>query len=666
MSSAPPRPLLPARTFRRLRRLAGAVVALVALVPAAASAVPIEDFSGYQPQTRCSPDPKPGTVALAAWLMKKYPGSGSSGISRACGASGTSEHKEGRAFDWRVSASSARDRGYVKDFLARILAADKDGNAAALARRMGIMYLIWDDKIYASYRGFEKRSYTHSACRSKKSCSPTLRHRDHVHISLSRAGGAGETSWYHRDDPAWQSPVAPAPTTATPPVPPAPGTPPVGDPAPIPVGPPVEGELRLTDKKRLARVAVPLDRSTYTSKWKLRKGKQYKITVAGLVGYGAPDRVGDAGCVWSPTTRAWLPSGTGVKVNGDLLFGRTCTGDHVYAATYVPTKSKPLRVKLASPTAAVSGRLVLTVSKKNTDVSAKLPTYRALTAAPAALPSSRGTLNTLAETVQVPAGATAPVLTTQEVEAGARYRLTVSGVADLGGGVQTDGQCVAIGGSWYQAASLDLRTPGDDHGNLYVNGQPFAGDPSTDCSTHAHVMEFTAAETRQLQLALWDPFTAADNSGALTVTLQRLSSIPSPRQVRGEAPQSGGNWSLARETVAVDLASPGGSVSDMRLRKGERVTLVVSGGFTSHGMTADATCVSTAAGWTPRDPGLALEQDPLELWIDGVARPWGPCNDAHTYSTSFVVDKSGPLRLAVMDLDFRDTTGRLEVALTRG
>jgi hypothetical protein len=486
-----------------------------------------------------------------------------------------------------------------------------------------------------------------------------------VHISLSRAGGAGETSWYHRKDPHWQSPVTPAPTPTTP-VPPTPGTPPVGDPAPIPVGPPVEGELRFTRTKQLARVSVPLDRSTYTSKWKLRKGKQYKITVAGVVGYGAPDQVGDAGCVWSPTTRSWLHSGTGVKVDGDLLFGRTCRADHVYATTYVPRKSRPLRVKLASATAATRGRLVLTVSRKDTDVSAKLPTYPTLTAAPAALPSTRGTLNTLAETVQVPAGATTPVLTTQEVEAGARYRLTVSGVADLGGGVQTDGQCIAIGGAWYQAASLDLRAPGDDHGNLYVNGQPFAGDPSTDCSAHAHVMEFTAAETRQLQLAVWDPLGAGDNGGALTVTVQRLSSIAPPRQVRGEQPQDGGPWSMVRDTVAVNLAAPEGTVSTMRLRKGERVTVVVSGGFTSHGVTADATCVSTPAGWVPRDPGLALEQDPLELWVDGVARPWGACNDAHTYSTSFVVDKSGPLRLAVMDLDFRDNTGSLEVGLTRG
>jgi hypothetical protein len=450
---------------------------------------------------------------------------------------------------------------------------------------------------------------------------------------------------------------------------PAPVTPPPSDSSKtkkIKVGKPVKGELRLSKTRRMAKVKVPLDGSTYTSTWKLRKGKQYKVTVAGLVRYGAPDQVGDAACVWSAPARSWVAAGTGVKVDGSLRFGRTCAADHVYSATYIPRKSRPLRVKLASPTSATTGKLVLLVSKKKTDVRRRLPTYPTLASGPAAVASTRGSLNTLAETVQVPAAATSPVTTTQEVEKGARYRLTVSGVADLGRGVQTDGQCVAVDGTWYQSASLDLRTPGDDHGNLYVNGQPFDGEPRTDCSSHTHVMTFTAAETRQLQLMVWDPYGPSGNSGELTVTVQRLTSIPSPRQVRGAAPKQTTPWTMKRDVVDVNVAGPSGTVSTMRLKKGQRVTLAVSGTYTSHGVTADATCVGTASGWVSRDPALALEQDPLELWVDGELHSWGTCNDAHTYSTSFVADKSGPLRLAVMDLDFRDNVGNLQVTLTRG
>ena len=138
--------------------------------------------------------PSRARAKLSAWLQSTYPGSGSLGISRSCKDGGVSEHKEGRAFDWAVSVYSARDRAYVADFLAKLFATDAEGNADALARRMGIMYLIWNDHIYSSYYGFKARAY--QACKVLSTCGDTLRHRNHVHISLSRAGGDGLTSWY--------------------------------------------------------------------------------------------------------------------------------------------------------------------------------------------------------------------------------------------------------------------------------------------------------------------------------------------------------------------------------------------------------------------------------------------------------------------------------------
>ena len=77
---------------------------------------------------------------------------------------------------------------------AKLFATDAEGNTDALARRMGIMYLIWNDHIYSSYYGFRARDY--KACKVLSTCGDTLRHRNHVHISLSRAGGNGTTSWY--------------------------------------------------------------------------------------------------------------------------------------------------------------------------------------------------------------------------------------------------------------------------------------------------------------------------------------------------------------------------------------------------------------------------------------------------------------------------------------
>jgi hypothetical protein len=146
----------------------------------------IEGYARYEGQTTCSPDAKPGTVALRNLLLARYPSTGSSGISRGCGVGGRSEHKEGRAFDWSASISSPADVAAVQDFLSSIFATDSHGNANALVRRMGIMYVIWNHRIWSAYRaGAGWRPYTGS--------SP---HTDHVHISLSWAGALAKTSFW--------------------------------------------------------------------------------------------------------------------------------------------------------------------------------------------------------------------------------------------------------------------------------------------------------------------------------------------------------------------------------------------------------------------------------------------------------------------------------------
>lgn len=167
---------------------------LLALAAPAGAARPIEDYAPYQPQTRCSPHAKPGTVVLGRWLVKRY-GGAFGGISRACSSS-TSEHAEGRAFDWTLSATSRAGRRTARAFLRDAFATDRAGNEDALARRMGIMYVIWDDEIHSAWNGFEPERYLSSSCPRRQRCSATLRHRDHVHVSLTRAAAKGRTSWY--------------------------------------------------------------------------------------------------------------------------------------------------------------------------------------------------------------------------------------------------------------------------------------------------------------------------------------------------------------------------------------------------------------------------------------------------------------------------------------
>lgn len=191
-----------------LSLLVGPVALLAAIAaPASAYTEPPEDYAPYQPETRCRDRAQPGTRALAAWITDRFRGGAAVASIRACSAS-TSEHQDGRAIDWAMDARKRAHRREVRRFLDGLFRADKDGHEHATARRMGVMYVIWNDHIYRSYQDrFAKRDYLSSSCRSVRSCSRTLRHRDHVHLSLSKPGGRGDTSWYHRHDPVEEEPA---------------------------------------------------------------------------------------------------------------------------------------------------------------------------------------------------------------------------------------------------------------------------------------------------------------------------------------------------------------------------------------------------------------------------------------------------------------------------
>jgi hypothetical protein len=184
----------------------------------------IEALSPYQGQRLCDPVARAGTMGFRQLVLAAYPGTGDSGITRSCTVAGASEHKEGRAWDWRVSTANPEHDRQVADLTAWLLAPDQHGNTAAMARRLGIMYMIWDSKVWKSYqadRGWQR--YTGG--------SP---HTDHVHFSLSWAGAYGRTSyWTGTVSPVVQPPTPP-PTSPTSPT--SPGRTPV---AAAPPGPPI-------------------------------------------------------------------------------------------------------------------------------------------------------------------------------------------------------------------------------------------------------------------------------------------------------------------------------------------------------------------------------------------------------------------------------------------
>jgi len=143
----------------------------------------IDQYADYDGADSCSPADKPGAVALRTLVLTAYPGT-TGGIGRSCSGSGSSEHHEGRALDWMVSAYTQEH--LAADLLAWLLADDSYGNEHAMARRLGVMYIIWNHEVWRAYA-------PEDGWQPYNGSNP---HTDHVHISMSWDGALRETTWF--------------------------------------------------------------------------------------------------------------------------------------------------------------------------------------------------------------------------------------------------------------------------------------------------------------------------------------------------------------------------------------------------------------------------------------------------------------------------------------
>ncbi|MEO6715332.1 MAG: hypothetical protein ABIM89_18180 [Mycobacteriales bacterium] len=155
-------------------------------MPMRAISAPAEPYGQFQAQSICTNGPTPAVLAFQKLVMARYPGSRDLGITRGCRSGGRSEHKEGRAWDWGVRVDRPREKAYGDDLVGWLLAADAQGVRAANARRLGIMYIIWNRKIWtASQAGIGWRPYF----------GPNP-HTDHVHFSWTWPGAQKLTSYW--------------------------------------------------------------------------------------------------------------------------------------------------------------------------------------------------------------------------------------------------------------------------------------------------------------------------------------------------------------------------------------------------------------------------------------------------------------------------------------
>lgn len=156
----------------------------------------IEGYADYVGQTSCDPHIKKGTAELGALLKRTYPGT-TWASTYACGMDGSqSEHYEGRAIDWMASARNSTTLAEARAFYRWLLAPDRYGNVAAMARRLGVMYIIFNGRMWGAWDG---RWEEYNGCLHGKGlarASDNACHRTHLHISLSWNGARGKTSFW--------------------------------------------------------------------------------------------------------------------------------------------------------------------------------------------------------------------------------------------------------------------------------------------------------------------------------------------------------------------------------------------------------------------------------------------------------------------------------------
>ena len=540
---------------------------------------------------------------------------------------------------------------------------DKHGNRYAMARRLGIQYVIWNRKIWGAYSADSGwRKYTGS--------NP---HTDHVHFSFTWAGARKKTSFWTGkvgNVAAAPTPTLPRPgtPTTTPRVPtptPTRTTRPPSTPTPTPtVAPPraapaAEAVLlagpALTDET----ITVPATSAGVRTNGSLEAGQTYLVETSGVIRYGSrTTQLADAECSRTANDSSYRRNrsvhssepnadhldlyvdGFDLDADPDVNTGGSCdTRTHTYR--YLLTPSRTGRVTLATwdPTTLADNDGALTV--------------RIVSAAP------RATMDW-----QLPATAAAGVTSPGGLAAGARYIVTVTGTVNAGGGVTSDAECSITTSDpvWRWDRSVLSSSPGSDHLDVLIDRTDVTftpvSDPAAsicDATSHSYRYEFTAAESRPINLRIDDP-TWTDNDGSLSVHVERVDPV------------------VGTETVPVNSAAADVATTRKYLA-GQALRLTATGTYTyASGVTADAECSALSSSptvWESAPSRMVVGGKAMgDLTVDTRLPDWvpsagGACDSAtHAYSWLYTPTRSGPLTLGVADADRTNNVGTVTVTIS--
>jgi peptidoglycan hydrolase-like protein with peptidoglycan-binding domain len=144
----------------------------------------IDPAATYQPQLGCAANVSVGIARLRRLALATYDHGSNAGGIRACTDGSTSEHKDGRAWDWALDVSKKADRKVAGNFLGWLTNHRPGDENAEMAHRLGVMYVIYNRMMWSAYTG------------SWHAYSGSDPHTSHIHVSLSWNGAHGHTSFW--------------------------------------------------------------------------------------------------------------------------------------------------------------------------------------------------------------------------------------------------------------------------------------------------------------------------------------------------------------------------------------------------------------------------------------------------------------------------------------
>ncbi len=161
---------------------------------------PVDAYAAYSVESDCSSTVRPGVLAVRDQILLPTYGGTRSDVSmlRSCTAA-NSGHEEGRALDWMMDARIAAEAEHARALLSWLLATDPAGHPHAMARRLGVMYIVYNNQVWRAYapaKAWQPQYVNGVACANLGSSYATWCHRDHVHISFSWDGANKRTSYW--------------------------------------------------------------------------------------------------------------------------------------------------------------------------------------------------------------------------------------------------------------------------------------------------------------------------------------------------------------------------------------------------------------------------------------------------------------------------------------